>query len=343
MTVHMMLCGAIFTRYTLRHAHGQFSWWRHLMETFSALLAICAGNSPVTGEFPAQRPVTRGFDIFFDLRLNKRLSKQLWGWWFDTPSRPLWRHCNVIFSDQVSKVYTRIIYSYSPAVYHACMINISRRNKEMFWKVAKYQSRETLYILCMRFSFKNAICKRLVYALVPQRDSHYLYQCWPSTLTHISISGSQMIHLRINRITARPIAIIRCSIASAQLSRNGLMENIYIDDPVMSIMDSLTRQGIRLWYLCACSLITYLYRVIEMKHWSLQWRHDERDGVLNHRRLHWLLNRFSRRRSKKTSKIRVTDLRVTGLHRWPIDSPHKGPLTRKMLPFDDVIMGWDRP
>ena len=40
------------------------------METFSALLAICAGNSPVTGEFPAQRPVTWSFDVFFDLRLN---------------------------------------------------------------------------------------------------------------------------------------------------------------------------------------------------------------------------------------------------------------------------------
>ena len=44
------------------------------METFSALPAICAGNSPVTGEFPAQRPVTRSFDVFFDLRLNKQLS-----------------------------------------------------------------------------------------------------------------------------------------------------------------------------------------------------------------------------------------------------------------------------
>ena len=40
------------------------------MKTFSALLAICAWNSPVTGEFPAQRPVTRSFDVFFDLRLN---------------------------------------------------------------------------------------------------------------------------------------------------------------------------------------------------------------------------------------------------------------------------------
>ena len=68
------------------------SCWRHQMETFSALLAICAGNSPVTGEFPAQRPVTRTFCVFFDLRLNKRLSKQSWVWWFDTLSRPLWRH-----------------------------------------------------------------------------------------------------------------------------------------------------------------------------------------------------------------------------------------------------------
>ena len=72
--------------------HGT-TWWRHQMETFSALLAICAGNSPVTGEFPTQRPVTRSFGVFFDLCLNKRLSKQSWGWWFETPSRPLWCHC----------------------------------------------------------------------------------------------------------------------------------------------------------------------------------------------------------------------------------------------------------
>ena len=70
------------------------TWWRHQMETFSALLALCAGNSPVPGEFPAQRPVTRSFDVFFDLCLNKRLSKQSWGWWFETLLCPLWRHCN---------------------------------------------------------------------------------------------------------------------------------------------------------------------------------------------------------------------------------------------------------
>ena len=52
------------------------------METFSALLAICAGNSPVPGEFPTQRPVTRSFDAYIDLRPNKQLSKQSCGWWF---------------------------------------------------------------------------------------------------------------------------------------------------------------------------------------------------------------------------------------------------------------------
>ena len=71
-------------------------WWRHQMETFSALLAICAGNSPVTGEFPAQRPVTQSFDVFFDLCLNKPLSKQSGGWWFEMPLHPSWCHCNAI-------------------------------------------------------------------------------------------------------------------------------------------------------------------------------------------------------------------------------------------------------
>ena len=55
------------------------------------------GNSLVTSEFHAQRPVMRSFDIFFDLRLNKRLSQQSGGWWFEMPSHPLWRYCNGYF------------------------------------------------------------------------------------------------------------------------------------------------------------------------------------------------------------------------------------------------------
>ena len=73
------------------------TWWRHQMVTFSALVALCAGNSPVTDEFPAQRPVTRRFDVFFDLRLDKQESKHSWSWWFETLSRLLWRHSNDIW------------------------------------------------------------------------------------------------------------------------------------------------------------------------------------------------------------------------------------------------------
>ena len=64
--------------------------WKHL----TAWLTLHAGNATVTGEFPAQRPVTRSFGVFFDLRPNKRLGKQSWGWWSETPSCSLWRHCN---------------------------------------------------------------------------------------------------------------------------------------------------------------------------------------------------------------------------------------------------------
>ena len=81
-------------------------WWRNQMETFFALLALCAGNSPITGEFTAQRPVTRSFDVFFDLCLNKRLSKQSWGWWFETLLRPLWRHCNARLLSLMARSWT---------------------------------------------------------------------------------------------------------------------------------------------------------------------------------------------------------------------------------------------
>ena len=62
----------------------------------SASLALCAGNSPVTGEIPSQRLMTQSLDVSFDLRLNKPLVKQSWGWWFETPLLSLWRHCNDI-------------------------------------------------------------------------------------------------------------------------------------------------------------------------------------------------------------------------------------------------------
>ena len=68
-----------------------------------------------------------------------------------------------------------------------------------------------------------------------------------------------------------------------------------------------------------------------------RWRHNGRDAVSNHQRLYCLLSCLFRHRSKKTLKLRVTGL-CAGIHRWPVNSPHKGLVTRKMSPFDGVIM-----
>ena len=70
---------------------------------------------------------------------------------------------------------------------------------------------------------------------------------------------------------------------------------------------------------------------------TLRWRHNGHDGVSNHQPHDCPLNRSFRRRSKKTSKLRVTGL-CAGIPRWPVNSPYKWPVTRKMFPFDDVIM-----
>ena len=78
----------------------------------------------------------------------------------------------------------------------------------------------------------------------------------------------------------------------------------------------------------------------ELYGWPLLWRHNEHDSVSYHQPRGCLLDRLFRRRSKKTSKLRVTGL-CAGNSPGPVNSPHKGPVTRKMFPFDDVIMHWD--
>ena len=110
------------------------TWWRHQMETFSALLTLCVGNSLVTGEFAAQRPVTRSFDVFFDLRLNKPLSKQSWRLWFETPSRSSlhWRHND---HDGVS--------NHQP---HGCLLN------RLFRRRSKKASKLRVTGLCVEFT-----------------------------------------------------------------------------------------------------------------------------------------------------------------------------------------------
>ena len=171
--------------------------------TFSTLLAICAGNSPVTGEFPAQRPVTRGFDAFFDLRLIKRLCKQSWGWWYKTPSRPLWRHCN----DVVTHWRPR-------------RVNDFGQYRLRWWHVAWWHQ--------------------------PISGTNYVLSSWSL------IDAAVVLNQSINHCETH--------------NKN---------------------------------------RDLEL---PLMWRHDGRHGVSNHQPYDCLLNRLFRRKSKKTSKLRITGL-----------------------------------
>ena len=85
-------------------AHDDVIKWRHFPCYWPFVRGI--HRSPV----PSQRPVKRCFDVFFDLRLNKRLSKQSWGWWFETPSHSLWRHCNEYNMQYIKIFYHTIIF-----------------------------------------------------------------------------------------------------------------------------------------------------------------------------------------------------------------------------------------
>ena len=96
----------------------------------------------------------------------------------------------------------------------------------------------------------------------------------------------------------------------------------------------LVDQTINNWY---CSKISHNFEIVTWPSRTLHWRHNDQDGVSNHQPRVCLLNCLFRRRSKKTSKLRVTGLCV-GNSPGPVNSPHKGPVTRKMFSFDDVIM-----
>ena len=163
----------------------------------------------MTGGFPSQKPVTQSFDVFFDLRLNKRLSKQSRCQWFETPSRSLCRHCNQ---------------------YPACQHTLWRRVRlcNGWWRHQWY-----------------TMLGKLCYNLIEDQIKVVL----------------RNEHMNYNHV----------------------------------IMGAIASQ---------ITGFTIVYSTV-----------------------------YSRRRSKRTSKLSLAFLR--GIHRWPINSPHKWPVTRKMLPFDE--------
>ena len=103
-------------------------WWRHQMEAFSALLALCEGNPPVTSGFPSHRLVTRNFDVFFDLLLDQRLHKHSRHRWLKTPSRWLWRHSNDTTCLWILAV---VIYIYQLRSNHRCIYTYTNAHADI--------------------------------------------------------------------------------------------------------------------------------------------------------------------------------------------------------------------
>ena len=95
------------------------TWRRHQKETFSASLTTCERNPQVTDGFPSQRRGTRRFDIFFDVRLNKRLGKHSRRWWFETSRRSWWHNCNDMHHINVDKKWKLQIYVVLQRTYSA--------------------------------------------------------------------------------------------------------------------------------------------------------------------------------------------------------------------------------
>ena len=113
---------------TMERYHDDVITWKH----FPRYWSFCEGNPVVTGWFLSQRQVTRSFDVFFGLRLNKRLSKQSIRCWFETPSRSLWCHCNISQRFVPNSFRAKLI-SYRP-IFLFYIIHIQpNRNSYIMW------------------------------------------------------------------------------------------------------------------------------------------------------------------------------------------------------------------
>ena len=156
------------------------------------------------GEFPAQRPVTRSFDVFFDLRPNKRLSKQPWGWWFETPSWSLWRQCNVRGSPCAMKHYHAVVYTALVSYHFVSLHYGSHFNslgsdrcgntfKGMIFKhIIHNCSLGTRCDFALRWMSQNATddMSTLVWIMARcrQTTNNYLSQCWSISMSPYNVT-----------------------------------------------------------------------------------------------------------------------------------------------------------
>ena len=194
--------------------HDDVIKWKY----FPHYWPFCVGNSPFTNEFPSQRPVPRSFDVFFDLRLNKRLSERSWGWWIDTPSCSLWRHRNVtktrdrdktgsctLMWDGCNKYASR---AWITACILHCLVGCNLLNS-LAPEAFDYSLRFVNFKLISMMNILSIFCEIAigwmsqnltdhlstlvqVMAWCRQATSHYLSQCWPRSLSPYDVTRSHI-------------------------------------------------------------------------------------------------------------------------------------------------------
>ena len=183
----------------------------------SHVTGLCVGNSPVTGEFPSQGPVTRSFDVFFDLRQNTRLCKQSRRRWFDTLSRSLWRHCNVYPSYYVRTGSFIIIPVSTPRTESICrfstllkMRKTTRRNKNVTHPIWIH-----FPCICPLQINKCEICHQCENIYHPDMDLHHysdvVVSAMTSQITSVSIVYSNICSGADQRKhqSSAPLAFVR--------------------------------------------------------------------------------------------------------------------------------------
>ena len=292
----------------IRKANYTFTWWRHQMEVFSALLALCAGNSPVPGEFHSQRPVTRSFDIFFDLCLNERLSTQSWGWWFETPSRSLWHHCN----DQLFKSLwpSRTPYSNNDKndddddddddddKNNDDNIGNENDNDDDY-------DYDVAYIYMYSINFTMVISYHVKKRIVSRKYWRVTYSILTQNKDQL-IEGYTMLKREVFRVLwkastekaedRKRVPKLWSGIWKTASAKPFQIASWHYSDVIMGAMASQITN------------ITIVYSIVY-------------SGA-----------------DRKKHQCSASLAFVEGIHWWPVNSPPKGPVTRKMFPFDDAIM-----
>ena len=156
-----MLDSQYYSPYGMKHAHVSFlishentsNQQRHMMTSSHGNFFCVTG--PLCAEFtghrwiPHKRPVTRSYDVFFDLRLNKWSSKQSWGWWFETQSRSWWRHCNGVDRSQLMHQIIKLtvyLNAVTDAITHKCGGRPKNKNKMITEKLSNSRKPTSLIV-----------------------------------------------------------------------------------------------------------------------------------------------------------------------------------------------------